>query len=174
MIHFYYGDGKGKTSAAIGAAVRFAGAGGKVLLFQFLKGNGSSERNALEQMENFKVLNGPDQMKFVFQMTQNEKEQMAEYYRNKLKELQSIVKNEEVGMLVLDEAGDSIDCGLLTEQEILDFLQQIMGLTGDREIILTGHQPVQGLMDKCDYITCMEKKRHPYEQRKEARRGIEY
>lgn len=174
MIHFYYGDGKGKTSAAIGAAVRFSGAGGKVLLFQFLKGNRSSERKALGQMENFKILNGPEKMKFVFQMTPEEKKQMAEYYRNKLKELQGIVKNEDIGMLVLDEAGDSIGCGLLTEQEILDFLQDIMELTGDREIILTGHQPVQALMDKCDYITCMEKKRHPYEQGKEARRGIEY
>lgn len=174
MIHFYYGDGKGKTSAAIGAAVRFAGAGGKVLLFQFLKGNSSSERKALKQMENFRILNGPEKMKFVFQMTPEEKDQMAEYYRNKLKEIRDIVKNEEIGMLVLDEAGDSIECGLFTEQEILDFLQQIMRLPGEREIIVTGHWPVQVLMDSCDYITCMEKKRHPYERGKEARRGIEY
>lgn len=174
MIHFYYGDGKGKTSAAIGAAVRFAGAGGKVLLFQFLKGNSSSERKALEQMENFRILNGPEKMKFVFQMTPEEKEQMAEYYRNKLKEIWDIVKNEDIGMLVLDEAGDCIECGLFTEQEILDFLQQIMRLPGDREIVVTGHRLVQVLMDSCDYITCMGKKRHPYERGKEARRGIEY
>ena len=64
-IHVYYGDGKGKTTAAMGLVLRAAGSGLDVLMFQFLKDNSSSERVILEQIPNVTCLPGKDRVKFV-------------------------------------------------------------------------------------------------------------
>ena len=173
MQHFYYGDGKGKTSAAVGAAVRFAGMGGTVLFYQFLKGNDSSERKVLQQISNINVLEGPTIMKFLFQMTPEEKQELSQYYKEKLRELLTLIKKEDFGMVVLDEAGDLIDTMLLESREIMQWLGQVKQL-GEREIILTGHQPVTEFINSSDYVTCMKKMSHPYDSGQQAREGIEY
>lgn len=173
MLHFYYGDGKGKTSAAVGAAVRFAGSGGNVLFYQFLKGNDSSERKILQQISNVCVIEGPARIKFLFQMTSEEKQELAQYYREKLRELQNLIKTEDFGMVVLDEAGDLMDARLIEPEEFMNWLQQISRM-GEREIILTGHQPVTDFINNSDYVTCMKKMNHPYDEGKQAREGIEY
>ena len=73
LIHIYCGDGKGKTTAAVGQAVRAAGYGYRVLVYQFMKNNMSSERKVLEQLEQVTCVSGPEQVKFSFQMTEEEK-----------------------------------------------------------------------------------------------------
>ncbi len=173
MQHFYYGDGKGKTSAAVGAAMRFAGAGGNVLFYQFLKGNDSNERKVLQQLSNICVLEGPAKMKFLFQMSLEEKQELSQYYKEKLRELQNLIKKEDFGMVVLDEAGDLIDTMLLKPKEFMHWLGQVKQL-GEREIILTGHQPVTDFISSSDYVTCMKKMSHPYDKGQQAREGIEY
>ena len=72
MIHLYYGDGKGKTTSAMGLALRCAGNGGRVRLFQFLKDNSSCERVALENIKNIELICGRECEKFVFDMTAEE------------------------------------------------------------------------------------------------------
>ena len=62
LIHIYYGDGKGKTTAAVGQAVRAAGYGYRVLVYQFMKNNMSSERKVLEQLEQVTCVSGPEQV----------------------------------------------------------------------------------------------------------------
>lgn len=173
MLHFYYGDGKGKTSAAVGAAVRFAGMDGSVLFCQFLKGNDSHERKILNEVRTICVLEGPARLKFLFQMTLEEKQELRDYYKEKLREIQTMVKKEDFGMVVLDEAGSLVDNGLLQTEEFLCWLQQLQQL-GEREIILTGHRPVPELEKCCDYVTCMKKICHPYDNGVQAREGIEY
>lgn len=173
MQHFYYGDGKGKTSAAIGAAVRFAGTGGNVLFYQFLKGNTSNERKILEQIPNICVLEVPACVKFLFQMTPEEKKELSQYYKEKLRELQTLIKREDFGMVVLDEVGDLIDSMLIESREFMQWMEQLNQL-GEREIILTGHQPVKALVDSSDYVTCMKKGSHPFDMGQQAREGIEY
>ena len=74
MIHIYCGEGKGKTTAGMGLCLRAAGAGKNVLVYQFLKDNTSSERRILEQIPEIKLMRGPEQMKFIFQMTAEERE----------------------------------------------------------------------------------------------------
>ena len=73
MIHIYCGDGKGKTTAAVGLAVRCAGAGGTVLFYQFMKPETSSERIALQQIHGITVLSGYSIHQFSFWMTPEEK-----------------------------------------------------------------------------------------------------
>ena len=73
LVHIYHGDGKGKTTCGIGLCVRAAGAGDKVLIYQFLKDNSSSERRILERIPNITVMDGKEDIKFTFQMTDEEK-----------------------------------------------------------------------------------------------------
>ena len=70
LVHIYFGDGKGKTTTGMGLCVRAAGYGYRVLIYQFMKNNKTSERNILEKIENVSIVNGLDQEKFSFQMTE--------------------------------------------------------------------------------------------------------
>ena len=72
LIHIYYGDGKGKTTAAMGQAIRAAGSGLKVLVFQFMKNNTSNERKILEQIPNVTCLPGKRHVKFYNQINREE------------------------------------------------------------------------------------------------------
>ena len=76
MIHIYCGSGKGKTTAGMGLCLRAAGAGKKVLIYQFLKDNTSSERILLEQVKGITLLKGPDRMRFLKHMTPEEKQEL--------------------------------------------------------------------------------------------------
>ena len=66
LVHIYFGDGKGKTTTGMGLCVRAAGYGYRVLIYQFMKNNKTSERNILEKIENVSIVNGLDQEKFSF------------------------------------------------------------------------------------------------------------
>ena len=73
MIHLYCGDGKGKTTAAMGLALRMAGRGKPVVIAQFLKGADSGERYALSLLPKVTLLPAPEQIKFSFQLTPEER-----------------------------------------------------------------------------------------------------
>lgn len=80
LIHLYCGDGKGKTTTGMGLIVRAAGYGCKVLLYQFMKNNQTSERKILEKVENITIIDGLDKEKFSFQMTEEEKREHKKFY----------------------------------------------------------------------------------------------
>ena len=77
-VHVYCGDGKGKTTTAMGLCTRAAGYGYKVLIYQFMKNNKTSERKVLQQIPNITFVDGLEQEKFSFQMTISEKLERAE------------------------------------------------------------------------------------------------
>ena len=159
-IHMYYGDGKGKTTAAVGQAVRAAGAGLQVLFFQFLKDNSSNERKILESVPGITCLPGRDQVKFVSRMNGDDKA---------LDEIVKFCTNFDV--LVLDESLCAIHLNVLSEEKIRSFLEhKPRGL----EIIMTGHEVSQDLLDLADYATMMMKVKHPYDRKVQAREGIEF
>ena len=167
MVHLYYGYGKGKTTAAVGLAVRAAGAGKKVLFFQFLKGNNSSERKIIENLTD--VIPGRDGEKFIFQMSDEEKRESVGYYGEKLDEIFEIAKNYD--LIVLDEAADAVEVGFISEKRLTELINKFGNC---KEIIITGHNPSKALADCCDYVTEMKKIKHPYDSGTKARRGIEY
>ena len=80
LVHIYHGDGKGKTTCGMGLCVRAAGAGDKVLIYQFLKNSKSSERSILEKIPNITLMDGKEDAKFTFNMTDEEKEANKIYY----------------------------------------------------------------------------------------------
>lgn len=168
LIHIYYGDGKGKTTAAVGQAVRAAGYGYKVLFYQFMKDNSSSERKNLEALPNITCIKGKEQVKFTFQMNEDEKEEMRKYYKEELEMLSE--KSEEYDLLILDEAVCAVGAGMLQEEDLLTFLKNKCAHV---EIVLTGHMITESLLEVADYVTEMKKVKHPFDQGIGARKGIE-
>ncbi|WP_346663300.1 cob(I)yrinic acid a,c-diamide adenosyltransferase [uncultured Merdimonas sp.] len=168
-IHLYYGDGKGKTTAAVGQVIRAAGAGLQVLVFQFLKDNTSSERKVLEQMNTVTCLPGREQIKFVSHMNSREKTELRHYNNKALDEIVKFCSP--FDLLFLDEALCAVQLGVLSEEKLVSFLEhKPRGL----EVILTGHTVSDRILKTADYATLMTKIRHPYDKGISAREGIEY
>lgn len=171
MIHLYYGDGKGKTTAAIGAAVRAAGAGLRVLLVQFLKGSISGERAALNEIKNITLTPCPQSVPFTFQMKPEELQKFTENYNILFDQTVSPESLEQYDVVVLDEVFSLIDCGMLAKDKLFSFLKSAPWHT---EIILTGHEVSEDFIGLCDYASEIKKISHPYDKGMAARRGIEY
>ncbi|WP_458861665.1 cob(I)yrinic acid a,c-diamide adenosyltransferase [Acidaminobacterium chupaoyuni] len=171
LLHLYCGDGKGKTTAAMGLILRRLGRGGKVVLVQFLKDTPSGEITALKQFENITILRGKAGAKFTFQMTEQEKQETAKIHEANLEKAIEIVKDGRCDLLVLDEAAAALQCGLLSEKPI----KELIAMGEERpEIVITGRNPPQFLWEAADYITEMKLHKHPFEKGIAAREGIEF
>ncbi len=170
LIHLYCGDGKGKTTAAVGLAVRAAGAGRKVLFVQFLKDGSSSEVKMLRAMDAVEVRICEKHYGFVWTMDEEEFARAAQDYAQLLRGALESAKDG-CGLLVLDEAVSACNCGLISERELLDF---IVCRPEGLEIVLTGRDPSKALCAAADYITEMKKLRHPYDEGMQARLGVEF
>ena len=168
MIHLYCGDGKGKTTAAMGLALRMAGRGKPVVIAQFLKGADSGERYALSLLPKLTLLPAPEQIKFSFQLTQAEREAERRRYLDLLDQAEAAAREEACGLLVLDEVCAAVNTGLLPLERVLACLDRV-----SCEVVLTGRDPAPELWERADYITEMEKLRHPYDRGIAARPGVE-
>ena len=106
-IHLYCGDGKGKTTAALGLGLRMCGSGGRVLLAQFLKSSSSSELSALSRLGGFDVLEGPQTVKFTFQMTEDEKREAAAFWTDFFRRAAGEAVRGRYDLLLLDELNEA-------------------------------------------------------------------
>ncbi|MDO4298932.1 MAG: cob(I)yrinic acid a,c-diamide adenosyltransferase [Lachnospiraceae bacterium] len=170
LIHIYCGDGKGKTTTGMGLCTRAAGCGYRVLIYQFMKDNSTSERNVLKLSENITIIDGLPQEKFSFQMTPEEKAQRKAYYEEQFRAVTRRAAEENYDVLFLDETIYTIRAGLLSEELVLDFLKS---KPQHLEVILTGQGPSQALIDAADYVSEIRKIKHPFDQGICARKGIE-
>ena len=166
MLHIYHGDGKGKTTAAIGLALRMAGRGKRVVVAQFLKCEDSGERFALARLDGVELLSLPDCLPFTFALTQEQREQERERYAQMLRQLEE--RKSGADLLVLDEVCDAIDAGLVELDAVLSLLDGYEG-----EAVLTGRQGQTELLERADYVTRMEKQKHPFDRGVAARVGVE-
>ena len=171
MKHIYYGDGKGKTTAAIGLAVRAAGSKMKVLFVQFLKTEFSRERHILSHTENVTLTFCPLELKFTFDMDDKEKAQAAKIFKGIFDNAVTTALTEKYDMVVLDEVFEAINAHMLSESEVYEF---ITNAPSSMEIVMTGHNPPQKFMDCADYITEFKKIKHPYDRGITGRIGIEF
>ena len=169
LIHIYCGDGKGKTTAAIGLSVRCAGSGRKVLLVQFLKDGKSSEFASLAYVPGIGVVPQTRTFGFSWTLTPEEKAEAGVYYAGLLEE--AFRRGGDVDLLVLDEVLGACATGMVEERRLLELLD---GKPEGLEVVLTGRGPSQALRDRADYVTEMRMVRHPFERGISAREGIEY
>lgn len=168
LVHIYFGDGKGKTTAALGMALRALGDGWRVCVCQFLKNAPSGEVEALSRFENAVVLRaGGESTGFLWQMGADER---AEYLKRQ-RALLRRAGEENAQMFVLDEAISACQAGAFPAETLL---KAVEALRGRAEVVLTGHEVPEALLERADYITQMRKLRHPYDLGVSARRGIEY
>ena len=170
-IHIYTGNGKGKTSAATGLAVRFAGTGGRVLFSQFLKDGKSGELSALETIDGIDVDVCRECFGFSFAMSEETKAQAKEAYANYLRRILKRAVDESYGLLVLDEIIATCNLGFVDQAELVTFLESKPDAL---EVVLTGRNPAQELVDLADYVSEIRKVKHPYDQGILARQGIEF
>lgn len=171
LVHVYCGDGKGKTTAAMGLAVRMAGSGGRVIIFQFLKNNSSSERKALSQLDGIHLMDGFDKVKFTFKMNEAERRAANAFYEEKLFELSRLISGGGYDMAVLDEVIGAVEKGFLKKESVLEFLDSRPENT---EIVMTGRNPCEELLERADYVTEMKKVKHPFDSGTKGRLGIEF
>lgn len=170
LIHIYCGDGKGKTTASLGLAIRCAGRGGRVLFTQFLKDRETGELVSLASIPNITVLRGKGIQKFTFQMTAEELTQTKHIQENLFDTIITKCRAEKPDMLILDEILPTCSLRLVDEQKLLRFLQT---KPQRLEVVMTGRDPSQNLIDMADYVSEIHKRKHPYDKGIQARIGIE-
>ena len=169
MIQCYFGNGKGKTTASVGAAVRYAGSGKKVLYVSFLKNNCSSEFAVFSKLEEIDVLCS----EVVYQLFDNQKEDLyPAFFDAYTKLLCEVVKRcDSYDMIVFDEILDAVSFGYVEETTLLE----VLGKYGEsKEIIFTGHSLPKKLEMLADYISEIKAIKHPYDSGVPSRKGIEY
>ena len=150
--------------------MRAAGYGYRVLIYQFMKDNKTSERQILENVENITLIPGLEQEKFSFQMTEEEKQERKIFYADQLKTVTEKAQTEQYDVLFLDEIIYTIRAGLLEEQELLNFLDH---KPEKLEVILTGQGPGEELIKRADYMSEICMRKHPFRNGQPARNGIE-
>lgn len=123
LVQIYYGDGKGKTTAAFGLAFRCAGWGRRVVIAQFLKSSPCGELTAAERFPTLTVLRSKGIHKFTFQMNDEEKAVVAENCRTLLRQAAELARAEDARLLVLDEVIDALR-GFLPQEELCAFLDE--------------------------------------------------
>ena len=169
LIHIYCGDGKGKTTASVGLAVRMAGAGRQVVFTQFFKNGNSSEVKVLEQCEGIRTMHCKTVPGRFSQMDEAARAQARADYSALLEAV--LCEAREADLLVLDEVISACNNGTVSEDRVAEFLRaKPEGL----EVVLTGRNPSDRLLELADYVTEMKKIKHPYDSGVRARLGVEF
>ena len=169
MIHIYCGDGKGKTTAALGLICRHVGTGGKAVLAQFLKSLPTGELATLEKL-GVPVYRNELPHGFFPNMNEEMKSRVREMHDQTLAEVTRLARTDACTVLVLDELCAALSLGLIDREKVLSLLDD----HGSAELVITGRDPEEALTSRADYITEMKLIKHPYDKGMLARKGIEY
>ena len=173
MLHVYHGNGKGKTTAAMGLALRFRGHDLPVLVVQFLKDGTSGEVRELATL-GCELLHDEPPVTFTFRMTVEQRAASRARHDENLARARAFARANPGGLLVLDEALDALGADLVDEALLREVTLACAGDAGACECVLTGRNPAPWLLAAADYVTEMRACRHPYERGVGARRGVEY
>lgn len=166
-IHLYTGNGKGKTTAAIGAAIRAAGAGKTVFIAQFVKGMHYSELESLKLIPQIQVKQFGLDCFIKKEPTQKDKDAA----QKGLEEVNQIIRNKSYDMVILDEICIALYYKLIPTRVIVQLLKE---KPTETEIILTGRYACKELIKTSDLVTEMKEIKHYYNKGIQARKGIEF
>jgi len=166
-LQIYTGDGKGKTTAAMGLALRAAGAGLKIYIAQFVKGMKYSEIEALRKFPDQITLRQYGSGCFIHEKPGANDIKMA---REGLDEVREIIRSGKHDVVILDEASIALHYNLFSTEELIDVIKS---RPHNVEIVVTGRKAPQELMDIADLVTEMKEIKHYYSKGIEARFGIE-
>ena len=166
-VQVYTGSGKGKTTAALGLAVRAAGAGLKVFIAQFIKQKKCSEHALLEELSDRITVK-----QYGKGLIMKRKPSPADIKaaQTGYEEVKNILLSKEYDVVILDEANVAAHYGLITVRDLLDLIE---GKPKGVELVITGRYADQKVMDSADLGTEMREIKHYSKQGVQARRGIE-
>ena len=170
LLQVYTGDGKGKTTAAFGLAFRAYGRGFKVAVVQFMKTWVTGEVQLAETLENFHIKRIDTSPKFTWEMNEAELDELRLEIRKGFDYVRNLVKENKYDLLVLDEINHIIIKEFVSKEEILEFIDS---KPDTLEIVMTGRNAPDWLMEKADLVTEMKCIKHPFEKGIPARVGIE-
>jgi cob(I)alamin adenosyltransferase len=171
LVHIYTGNGKGKTTAAIGLGLRAWGRGKKVLMVQFLKGMESGEHLAVKKLDRGFTINiGRNLEKFTWEMNKEELEMTKAFQRKQLEYAHEEMKTDKWDILILDEIMAAITENMISVDDVLALIQN---KPEKLEIVLTGRNAPERLIEVADYVSDIREVKHPIQKGVAARRGIE-
>ena len=181
MIYVFTGNGKGKTTAAIGTGIRAVGAGWKVLMVKFMKEKGvSSEDSLLERLENFdlyafgrkgfylpkeKLEANPELKKYFKPFEEIDYKKAKEGFEFALENIKNY------NLIILDEICVAMDLGLLDVQTVCENLKKV---TDESNFILTGRNCHREIIELADLVTEMKEIKHPFEKGVKAKKGLDF
>lgn len=171
LIHIYCGDGQGKTTAALGLALRASGSGMKVHIVQLLKGSPTSELISLAQISNISVARCQKDYGFTFNISDENKKQLISEHNKLLLDAVNLMDDGKTDMLIIDEFNAAYEYDLM-DREIGDRI--VMNKPESVELVLTGRNPAEKFIEAADYVSQINCIKHPYESGITARKGIEF
>ena len=169
VVHVYTGNGKGKTTAALGLGLRAIGHGLKVYMIQFMKGGFNyGEYRSVKLLPNFKIVQfgRPELVN-----PSNPTEEDVKAVREALNHAREIIMSGEYDVVILDEINVAIDFKLIDVQDVLELIKN---KPKHVELILTGRYAPSEIIKAADLVTFMREIKHPYRQGLPARKGIDY
>lgn len=173
-IHLYTGDGKGKTTASLGLAMRAAGWGRKVCIFQFMKKMMSGERKASVHFGKKLKIVTFDETHPIF-CRKSARKRAAEILKRRIsadiEKVKKILTSENYDIIILDEIISALSGNFVTKDTLISLID-IKPVRS--ELILTGRGAPGWLINKADYVTAMRPIKHPFTKGLKAREGIEY
>jgi cob(I)alamin adenosyltransferase len=168
LVQIYTGDGKGKTTAALGLSLRAAGRGLKVFIAQFAKGMFYGELEALKRFAPQITLHQYGRKCFIRDEPTEEDVRLA---REGWQEIRDVLKRAECDLLILDEIGIAIHYRLISLEEVQELLR---ARPDGVELVLTGRKIPEALYEQADLVTEMREIKHYYNAGVQARQGIEF
>ena len=174
LVLVHTGEGKGKTTAAIGLAVRAWGDGFRILILQFIKGSWKyGELSALKALGEIdgRIEIRPTGIGFTRNASSEEMAVHREKARTALQEALTEMTSGQWDMIILDEINYALNFGLLEEQEVLELLSQ---KPTELHLVLTGRHALPAIIDCADLVTEMRLIKHPFQKGIRAQKGIEF
>ncbi|MBB6214610.1 cob(I)alamin adenosyltransferase [Anaerosolibacter carboniphilus] len=172
LVHIYTGDGKGKTTAALGQALRTVGCGYRVFMVQFLKGGDSGELHSAEKLKpDFQIFRFDTAKKFFWTLNDEEKKEVKRNIDKAFAFVEEVIQKESCDLLILDEIMGVLSNKLLTVQQVCNLIE---GKPKHMELILTGRNVPQEIVELADYVSEMKMIKHPFQKGIGAREGIEH
>lgn len=172
LIQVYTGEGKGKTTAAIGQGIRAYGNGLKVCMIQFLKGGPTGELLTIQELgDNFKIYRFEKQRDFVWNLNDKEINELKLEIREGYNFILDIIKNNKCDVLIIDEIMAVISNEFLSLNEVMYILDN---KPETMELILTGRNTPEEIINKSNLVTNMGCIKHYYDEGIQGRKGIEF
>ena len=172
LVHIYTGEGKGKTTAAVGLGIRACGRGKKVLMIQFLKGSQTGEMFIIEKLKpDFELYRQNELKKFTWDLNQQGLKEIKKHVGDIFQYASNEAMSGNRDMIILDEIIVAITSGFISMEEVLDFIKnKPAGL----ELVMTGRYAPAEMIRIADYVSEIKAVKHPYSVGITAREGIEF